>query len=202
LLTTVRHVARGVEQQIRQDAEREIEQIRQQAETRADEVRQGVLEEARKQARRILRQRRQQSSREQRAEFLQARDEILQQVWREAEEQLRSLTDREEDYREVLRQLALAAVDTLGPGQWVAASDEKGMKLLEDEALTQWAKAAGQRVGGDVSLQRAAEPADTRGGLIVMARDGRCRADARFSVRLELAREELRGEVLRQLVEA
>lgn len=200
LLTTVRHIARSDVHKIHEDADNEAERIREEAEEKAEQVRNQILDEARKKARDIRRRRREQAGHEQKEEYLQAREEALDKVWNDAEQKLRDITGQRKKYTEALHQLVLAAVDSLGPGEWVLASDKNGMDALTDKRLEKWAEEAAARVGDKVTFERASHSADIWGGVVVSSKDGSCRADASFAERLRTAQEEIRKQVLNQLV--
>lgn len=200
LVTAVRHVAQGEANQIRQRAEEKADSIRREAQDRANRVRDEKLKHARGQAGQIQRQRWARLTREQWSNYLQAREELMGQVWQNAEEHLRSLTENESDYAEAMQSLALQAAHTLGPGDWVLAADSKGHELLTPERLKDWSGKASDQVGGPVSFERASEPLDTWGGIVVAGKQGRRRVDATFPYRLKLAREEIRSQVFHKLV--
>ena len=122
--------------------------------------------------------------------FIQARERILDSVWREVEARLRQLVTTP-GYARVLESLAQLAARELASRRVVLAADPAGHRLLTQERLASW----GRQVG--VSFESAEEPANTWGGLL--AYSGRERYDATLSGRLELAREVLREQVFEQL---
>ena len=121
-----------------------------------------------------------------------ARELLLDQVWAEAERQLRELPG-EALYLEVLHRLALSAARVLGQGAIVLAADAVGHNLLTPPLLAEWSE------GVEVCFVRAEQPAPIWGGLLARDVDARRQIDASFATRLALARAELREQVAKVL---
>lgn len=200
LITTIRHLAKSDVQRIEQQAEEEAEEIHDEARQRAERRREEILDEARNRARDIRRSRKAEVSRDERREYLEAREEILGTVWHQAEQKLRSLMEKDDEYASILESLTLSAVTLMGAGQRVLAADEKGLHLLTDSRLENWSREAGKALGEKVTFKRASEPLQTWGGLVMTEQEGRRRVDATFAQRLETARTEVRSAVLAKLV--
>lgn len=199
LITTVRHLARSDIEGIGRKAEERAAQIRREAEQQAELKRQEILATARNRIRDIGRMQNIEVGREEQREYLKAREELLENVRREAGQRLRRLTENEEKYLQVLENLALSAVRLLGPGVRVLQSDPKGHRLLTQDRLKEWENRAGEVLGEGVTFERGAEPLDASGGLLMTDRQGR-RVDATFARRLEAAWTELRAEIFAKLV--
>lgn len=202
LITTVSHVAQSEAQKAREEAEQKAEKIRREAEQRAAGEREDILQNARERAKELRRRRKARGSREDRRDFLEARQELLDQVWQQAEQRLRELTEDSANYAAVLNRLVLASVRTSGPGERLIAADAKGQDLLTEDRLQECSQQAGEDLPGSVTFERAPEPLDTWGGLVVQDKEGRRRIDATFALRLELAKDEIQTEVLQKLVES
>lgn len=200
LTTTLWHLAHGDSEEIRQDAERRAEEKRKQARRRAEQRRDEILGKARAQAKQIRLHRRVTASREEREHFLQAREELLEDVWQAAEKHLRGLTEDKTKYAEALERMAVAAARILGSGTRTLASDGRGHKLLTAKRLKKFSRSAAEALDGEVDFQRAGDPVDTWGGLVVRDEKSARRVDMTFAARLRLAAEEIRGDVYRKLV--
>jgi V-type H+-transporting ATPase subunit E len=200
LTTTLWHLAHGDAESIRRDAESRAEQKREQARGRAEQTRDEILRKARAEATQIRLRRRVRSSREQRRNFLEAREELLQEVWQAAEKRLRELTEDDSEYASVLERLAVAAGQALGGGTRTLASDESGRKLLTAKRLKQFSRSAAAALDQKIDFQRADDPIDTWGGLVVRDEEKARSVDMTFAARLRLAAEEIRGDVYRELV--
>lgn len=122
---------------------------------------------------------------------LQAREELLEQVWRAAERELETLTTERERYLSALRRLVRLASATLAAPDVTLASDPIGRALLTPERLEAW----GREDGVDYRL---ADGPPTFPG--VEARAGRLACDATFATRLDEARTTLRETVARRLL--
>lgn len=201
LVTTIRHVARAQSQSKKTEAERQAEKILADARQQADHIRQEILNRAQAQAEAEHRQLVAQAIADARHTYLTKREELLNQVWQHAEESLRSLSDEAETYAEVLGQLAQLAAQTLKSEHLILAADPKGHKLLTEKRLEKWGKAASEAGEMSVTFEQAAEPLDAWAGLIIYEADGRRRIDATFSTRLDMARDEIREAIFKQLVQ-
>lgn len=118
------------------------------------------------------------------------RQEAINRVWAAAESRLRELA-AQPSYRDILKRLAMQAARELGGKEFVLTADPAGHLLLSPETLESWSSEAGVR------FQRAPEPADTWGGLLVTR--GRMRVDSTFPTRLACARLTLRERVFELL---
>lgn len=197
LASAVGHITRSEADEIRRQAEQRAEGIRRAAGERAAEARTRVLEEAESEADRIRRRREAQTFRTHQQEYLRERERLLEEVWRRAEERLRSLRESPDGYVEALRRLAFAAARILGPGEVTLSSDPVGHELLTADRLEQWSLEFQQKSGMEAAFQRSPAPIESSGGLI--AGRGESRIDATFATRLVLAREEIRAEVFEQM---
>jgi V-type H+-transporting ATPase subunit E len=202
LITSVKHAARAEASAIQREGEERAEETRREQRRAAKRAREEVLERARGRVTEIRKQQRVELVRENRRRYLEVREELLDQVWEQAEERLRALVEDEDAYAETLHQLALAGVKLLGAGKRLLASDERGQALLTKKRLDQWSREATEELGSEVTLEATEEPADTWGGLVIMDEDRRRRVDATFAARLELSRDELRERVFSALVQS
>lgn len=200
LIEAINRKARNDEHDIRKQSEEKAEQVREEARERARRAREEILENAHEKAEEIRRKRRARASRQQNREHLEEREKLLDQAWSRAEERLRSLSEDKEACEKILKRLALLGVRILGPGKRILTSGEEGYELLTEKRLQSWAREFGKELEGKVHLERAPEPADTWGGIVVTDEKGKRRVDATFPSRLLLAREEIRGDILRKLV--
>lgn len=200
LTTTIRHLAKSDAREITQKAKEKAERIRREAWEKADRKREEILERARNRARDIRRRRKVDVTREEKEGYLHARQEILDEVWKRAEAELRDLTENEDEYAAVLEHLAVSGVRMMGPGDRILAADEKGQSLLSKDRLLGWGRKAGEATGGKVHFTRADEPLKTWGGLVITDTEGRRRVDATFASRLETARDEISSEIMEKLV--
>lgn len=189
----------------KEGARRRAEETSESAKEQADKVKSEILNDARAQAEEKRRQQLVDARTEAKRKRLLAREEILNGVWEQAESRLRELAESE-DYMDVLRRQARTAAIKLGGGQVTLASDVEGQPLLEEARLSSWSEqlnadedAWADRPADPVEYQKASDPVDGWGGLVASKNEGRKRIDGRFSVRLQMARRELRDDVWRTL---
>jgi vacuolar-type H+-ATPase subunit E/Vma4 len=182
------------------EAGRSIKEIKQSAENQADEVKERILEEAKKKAEEIRVACMEKANKKAVKKKLLAREDLLDEVWRKTETQLRNLVDNQEAYLDALDDLANLAVEVLGSGKIELALDPEGHKILTDDNLKKWSQKASQAYDTEIIFSKVSEPIDSWGGLIANKVDSKKRLDARFSVRLRIAREELREDIFKILM--
>jgi V/A-type H+/Na+-transporting ATPase subunit E len=129
---------------------------------------------------------------------LDAREKVLEQVWQDAEKKLREVVESS-SYEQVLKQLALLAIQTIGSGQIQLAADPIGHKLLTESKLKHWSTEATKSSGKEVTFTKVDQPLDTWGGLIATNQSAKKRLDARFPQRLKFAEDELRDAIFAEL---
>jgi len=176
--------------QITEEAKRRAASILNAAEEESIALRRRSEEATEKQIRALSRRNAARAELEVKRRLAQLREEPIQNVWAATEEQLRKLVEQPA-YLDVLKHLALRGAREIDAGDPVLAADPTGHKFLSSERLKEWSEEA------RVQFHRAAEPADTWGGLIVTS--GRFRFDATFSTQLYLARASLRETVFQIL---
>jgi colicin import membrane protein len=220
VLATIRHNAMNEARRVKAEAEQEAEQARKQAEQEAERARRQILDQARREAEKIRRQRRAGTARQAREQYLRVREELLGEVWRRAEQQLRSLIEDEKAYADVLKRLCLQAAEAFGASRTkkspaeergakenekeetvrlVAAADPKGHDLLGEKRLRQWSREVSEAAGLEISLERAEQPLRSWGGLVLSQAGKERQIDETFPSRLELAAEEARQPVFERL---
>jgi vacuolar-type H+-ATPase subunit E/Vma4 len=188
----VRRTAHQEALEINTAAARAVQRVQEEAKRAAAQVRAEILADA---SRDLTEERRRQLARVALAaqhEHMTVREELLEQVWAEAERQLRQLVSQPE-YPAVLRRLALAAAQVLGPGTILLAADPVGQALLSPLELAGWSEQAQAQFVG------APEPAAIWGGLLAWDADRRRQVDGSFATRLAHARAELRAQVAEML---
>ncbi|MGK7312647.1 MAG: V-type ATP synthase subunit E family protein [Candidatus Longimicrobiales bacterium M2_2A_002] len=199
VVTAVEHQARRAARDRESEGEERVRELRRRRTERAREARRAVIDAARSALVSHRRSRLPDAAARARRMRLEARDEVLEQVWSRAESKLRDLTG-EDEYEAVLRQLAMRAARAIDTSPILLAADPDGHELLDEERLEEWSESATEEAGRDVVFQRRSEPAETWGGLIAQDEEGRRRADLTFSTRLRTAREEFRDRVADVLV--
>ena len=201
LLAAVEHAARGEAQAIARQAEEEAARIAREAEDRAGREHRRILAEAEARAREIRQTRTRRQERDDRRAWLEAREDLLTEVWRQARERLDALAADESAHLEVLGRLVVEGARTLGPGEYAVAGAGEAHDLVTPKRCKAWAKQASEAVGGDVSLEPADAAADGAGGLVLLAGPRRW-VDLTFAARLRDARDELREAVVSRLLDS
>jgi V/A-type H+-transporting ATPase subunit E len=200
---------RALEQEIMADARRRAERIKGRADRDADQIRDRAQAAADRRRERIMRQARARAEKEgHRAEArielaresvrLRALQEILTELEDRARTELGKLPESDH-YGDVLRQLALAAIEAMTGDRFTLALRDEDRQRWGDELAEELPRLARERLDREVEVDLAEENPDGRGGLIVRSADGRQVADQRFDARLERMWDELRQELMGRL---
>ncbi len=124
---------------------------------------------------------------------LQRREEVMNEVFREAEEKLRKYAASNK-YRGDLVRLAIGSCKKLGTGQVLISANERDLRVLR-RARARIARALLVEVAG-VSF---GEPIQAIGGVRVTSADGRIEIDDTFDCRLRRELDVMRVKVARLL---
>jgi len=178
-----------------EEAKEEGEVARRQAEEKAQAIREEILREAQEEAASIKQRIVSTAQLEAQRMLLAKREELISQVFAEAQKRLAELR-RSDAYPDVLRRLILEAAAGLGNGELIVWANEEDMAMLNDDFLTRVAR----ELDPETRLRRGDSPVDIDGGVIVERADGRMRYDNSFGARLERLKDELRSQVYRILI--
>ena len=189
-LAEIRRQAQQRVMAIEQEAEKQASAILAEA---ASRIQQSAAEMDRKAARQTEQEARQIRARgelEARRLLLTRREALLEGVWKQAEARLRALV-QSQNYREVLKRLALEAAGELAECEIILAADPVGHDLLTPELLESWSAESG------ITFRRSAQPAAAWGGLL--ATSGRMQCDNTLATRLALTSQTRREDVFQLL---
>jgi V/A-type H+-transporting ATPase subunit E len=174
-------------------ARREEKDILRKAREEAEREGEALLADARARALRILDRALAGVAVEVRRKVLQAREEVIEAIFREALEHLRQ--KRLVGYGEVLERLITEALGPMpGEDQLVIVRPEDRARIDRDLLRRVRKRAEGGAVH-PAGLDLADENAEISGGVILRSRDGRCTFDNSFETRLERLRGVLRAEL-------
>jgi V/A-type H+-transporting ATPase subunit E len=129
-------------------------------------------------------------------ETLQRKEELLSEVFKKAEDELRAYASSK-DYKESVVNLAIAACKKLGSDEIVIRANKRDLGLLR-KFENQIAKSV---VHGGVVKISFGDPIQTIGGLRVSTRDGKMEIDDTFEGRLKREFDSLRVKVAKVLFE-
>jgi ribonuclease Y len=170
-------------------AKGERDAARQQAEEKAQAIKEEILRSAREEAASTKQQGISAARLEAQRKLLAKREELISQVFTEAQKRLTELR-HSDAYPNVLRRLLVEAAAGLGGGNLVVLANEEDRALLSDEFLAQVA----QGLDRETTLRRSESSVEVEGGVIVERTDGHIRYDNSFAARLERSKDELRSE--------
>ena len=121
-----------------------------------------------------------------------SREELVERLWHDVEQALRSQAQQEPSKRlYLLQQLTLDAVRQLGGGPLALHASAGDQPLLTAGVLAEWQQA----LNDGTALSLCPEPADIWGGVIVYRTDSNRLVDNSLNERLALAKSALRNEV-------
>ncbi|MBM4038932.1 MAG: hypothetical protein FJ290_10495, partial [Planctomycetes bacterium] len=176
-------------ERIRKRAEREARKLLDAAAREAEAARDKVLDVARRRAERAAQSILATVEQETRRDLLAAREAELDGLFEAARQRL---ADRNGyDYPAAVAALAAQAIQAMGAGR-VTLELAEADRALATEA---WLADVRRRVGRDVAITLAQQPAAIDGGVVVRSADGRLLYDNSFAARLCRLRPDLRQEL-------
>jgi V/A-type H+-transporting ATPase subunit E len=182
--------AQSQAEDLTEEAKKEKEAARQQAEEKAQAIKEEILHSVQEEAASTKQQGVSAARLEAQRMLLARREELISQVFAEAQKRLTELR-RSDAYPNVLRRLAVEAATGLGGGNLIVWANKEDTALLSDECLAQVA----QGLDRETTLRRGESSVEIDGGVIVERADGHMRYDNSFAARLERSKDELRSEV-------
>jgi len=181
------------------EAEKKARSIIEDGEKRAAIEKEKILERARKQARMQYRQLISEAKMKARWAEMEAREEIITEAFKKAEEELQKITSsKDEKYIQSLENIIKEAAAEIGKGELIVhvKEDDKG-KIRDLDSIAEDVKSA---TGKDISLELG-EPIQTIGGAIVKTKDGRIEVNNTIEARFSRFEKFLRSEVVKILLD-
>ena len=185
------------------DAEHEAAELVAQAAEQAETLHGGVEAQARERVQTLRRRLVARAQLEVREALLRAQAEVVDRVWRAAEERLAALDAASLPPQRLarLRELVGEAAMQLGGGDLALELNERDAALLTQEVLAAWEASWQERLPG-VRLSLALKAAPIMGGVVMRAVGGHVLVDNSYEQRLAMAREALREPVMGILAQA
>lgn len=180
--------AREKAEKIISDAKRQVATILDAARLGAEEILDAELRKAKEQGRENFDRALIEGKMRTKKEILKKREELINEVFKEAEASLKKFTAGKE-YEKHLLGLTTEACRKTGSNDVSIRANARDLRILERS------KIAGE-IGGKVSF---GEPIQTIGGVIAMSSDGKVVVDETFEARLAREREALRIKVAKLL---
>ncbi|MDI3484579.1 MAG: V/A-type H+/Na+-transporting ATPase subunit [Methanobacteriaceae archaeon] len=179
------------------EAEKKAESIIEDGEKRAAIEKEKILENARKQARMQYHQLISEAKMKARRAELEAREEIITEAFKKAEEELQKITSsKDEKYIQSLENIIKEAATEIGGGELIVHVKEDDKEKIKDlDSIAEDVKSA---TGKDTSLELG-EPIQTIGGAIVKTKDGRIEVNNTIEARLSRFEKFLRSEAAKIL---
>jgi V/A-type H+-transporting ATPase subunit E len=179
------------------DSKKEARKVLDAARVGAKEEEERETEEARAQGKHIQEAMLAEGRMRTRRELLQKREELINEVLKEVEKELRAYTSSEK-YEKDLTRMAVSACKKLGSNQVVIRANRRDLKLLEKSNEQILRGLGGTENGASISF---GEPLQTIGGVRVGALDGNVEIDETFDGKIRREFEVLRVKVAKVLFE-
>lgn len=132
-----------------------------------------------------------------RREMLQKREELIDEVLKDAEKELQDYASSDEYEKDLVR-IVTSACKKLGSNQVVIQASRRDLKLIEKSKGQILKELGGTEKGASVLI---GEPIQTIGGVRVVARDGKVEIDETFDGKLRREAGSLRVKVAKVLFE-
>jgi len=179
------------------DAKKEAGMLLDAARFGAKEEEEREVKEARAQGKRIHEEVVSEGRMRARKELFQKREELINEVLKEVEKELKVYTSSDK-YEKDLARIAVSACKKLGSNQVVIRANRRDLKLLEKSKEQILRELGGAEKGASVSF---GEPIQTIGGVRVGTPDGRVEIDETFDGKMRREFEALRVKVAKVLFE-
>ncbi len=191
IIEKIEEDARREAESILEEARREAESILEEARRKAEEKRGDIIARGEKEAD-LLKQRIVANAKlTARKSALDAKEELLNKVFEEAQNQL-SKTASTEKYGDILRELIREGVASVGEDvELICRAEDEG--LLKGGILRELSK----ELGVDITL--STEKIDTMGGVVVRAKSGKVEVNNTFETRLQRMQDALRSKIAKIL---
>ena len=184
--------ARAEAEQIQADAKAKADVVRKQAQGQAEAERKAILERADQEAERLRSQAIAAGQLKARTLQLEHREKLLEQVFKEARQQLSGVQKRK-DYDQIVLQLVREALIQLNASKAEVRADKSTQKLLKNGALDGLAN----EMKAEISIGKALEHGT---GVIIEASDGHLHYDNTLETRLNRLQSGLRSSVHQILI--
>ena len=199
IVSSIMSEAQAKANAIIQEAEEEAAGILKEGEKRAQIVSERILESARKQADMRYQQIISEAKMNARRAELEAREEVIQEAFKKAEEELKNLASTSnEEYLGALRGMIKEAAVEIGGGDLVVSMKEDDRS--HDPGLDKIAAEVEAETGKKTTLE-VGDSIRTIGGALVRTKDGLIEVNNTIEARMSRFRKALRSEVARVLFE-
>lgn len=199
IVSSIMSEAQAKADAIIQEAEEEAAGILEEGEKRARMASERILESARKQADMRYQQIISEAKMNARRAELEAREEVIQEAFKKAEEELKNLASTsQEEYVSALRGMIKEAAVEIGGGDLVVSMREDDRSL--DLGLDKIAAEVEAETGKKTTL-KVGDSIRTIGGAVVRTEDGLIEVNNTIEARMSRFRKALRSEVARVLFE-
>ncbi|KXB08516.1 hypothetical protein AKJ55_00835 [candidate division MSBL1 archaeon SCGC-AAA382M17] len=191
--------------QIKEKAEKERKSILEKAEAEADKKISRAEEKAENEKEKIMEKGRSEAEKEKqrilasarskkRQEKLKAREEIIQETFEKAKDELSKLR-KSDDYPEILKDLIIEGGKSIGGKDLKVLMSEKDKNLISEKSKSEMEEKISEKTGEETSIEMDFTLTEINGGAIIQRKNGNIACDNTLEARLERQKDSLRKEV-------
>ena len=198
IVQSIEEKAESEAEEILKEAKEKAEEKKSQGEEKAERKKARIIEKGKSRADTIEKRIIANARREARQDKLEAREEIIENVFEKAKDRLSKLRE-EEVYEETLRSLIINAGKTVGGGELEVSVLEGDKKRITDKENI--SKKIEKETDKKTSIEIKEGLKNGMGGALVSRKDGRVACDNTLKTRLERKKDELRTQIAEKLFE-
>lgn len=202
LIDRIRAKAEDKRESILEEARKEAEEKKSEAREKAEKEKERIIAKGEKEAEQTKRRELANARKEAREKKLEAREDIIQEVFEEAREELNDLQGDNEEYRETLKNLITLGGAAVGGGKLEVSVLESDEEILSDSEVRDMEGEISEETGKETDLKVVSDLEDASGGAIVEKRDGSISSNNTFEARLKRMKSSLRSEIADILFES
>lgn len=195
IIQRIEEKAKKEEESILEEGKEKAEQKKLESERKAEKEKKRIIEKGKREADRISRRILANARKKARQKKLEVRDEIIQEVFARAKEQLGEMKENSADYKEVLKDIIIEAGLTVGGGDLEVLLLDDDKEMFSDSEIREISEQISKETGKDTSLEILAELSNRSGGAIGRKSDGKVSCNNTFEARLRRMKGSLRPKI-------
>ncbi len=195
IIQQIEEKSKKKEESILQEGKEKAEQKKLESEREAEKVKKKILENGKREAERTKRRILANARRKSRQRKLEAREEIIEEVFDLTKDQLDEMRENSEEYKDILKNVIVEAGLTVGGGELEVLISEEDEKLISDSEVKEISKQISEKTGKETKIDILTELSSDGGGAIARKSDGRVACNNTFGARLKRMKSSLRPKI-------
>lgn len=194
ILEKIESEAEEERESILEEAREEAEEIKTEAKKKADSEKERIFDKGEREAETVSKRVIANARRDARQKELRIREDIIQDVFKEAKEKLEDLRN-EEGYENILRDLILEGGKTVGGGELEVLIHEKDEDIFSESDFDDLEEEISEETGKDTSIEVLTELGKDEVGAIVRRKDGSVSCNNTLEERLNRKKNSIRPKI-------